>query len=132
VIAHQLQHVILTLNDSYLGNHVISQQILSTEEKQNNKPRKCGGCGQNGHDCRNCPVNPGSARPQQAQEEVVVGTAVEGGHRNPIFMQKVDQEVSNIEWEKVFYVTFDQETTGRNRQLNKIIEIAARFGPIRE
>jgi hypothetical protein len=62
-------------------------------KKQNSKPRKCGGCGQNGHDRRNCTVNPGLARPQQAQEEVVVGTAIEGGHQNPLFMQNIYQDV---------------------------------------
>jgi 6-phosphogluconolactonase/glucosamine-6-phosphate isomerase/deaminase len=85
VIAHQLQHIIVTLNDSYLINHAISQQITSSQEEENNQPSKCGGCGQNGHDCRNCPVNPRSARPQRIQEEVVVGTAV-GGPPNPLFM----------------------------------------------
>jgi len=95
------------------------------KKTRNNKPRKCGGCGQNGHDRRNCPVNPRSARPQQAQEEVVVRTAVEGGPPNPLFMPTVAQEVSTINWEKVLYVIFDLETTGRSRQLNEIIEIAA-------
>jgi DNA polymerase III alpha subunit (gram-positive type) len=95
------------------------------KKTRDNKPRKCGGCGQNGHDRRNCPVNPRLAWPQRAQEAVVVRTAFEGGPPNPLFMPTVAQEVSTINWEKVLYVIFDLETTGRSQQLNEIIEIAA-------
>jgi hypothetical protein len=79
------------------------------KKTRNNKPHNCGGCGKNGHDYRNCPVNPRSAWPQWAQEEAVVRTSVEGGPPNPLFMPTVAQEVSTINWEKVLYVIFDLE-----------------------
>ena len=40
-------------------------------------------------------------------------------------MPPVGQDVSSVNWEKVLYVVFDLETTGRSRERDEIIEVAA-------
>ena len=94
------------------------------------KPRKCGGCGQNGHDRRNCPVNPRQKGPKPAPRAVVDHNAVAEGLQTPPLAATVVTESSSINWERVLYVIFELETTGRSRQNNEIIEIAAQvFDP---
>lgn len=43
----------------------------------------------------------------------------------PPFILTTVQDTSSIDWEKVLYVVFDLETTGRSRQHDEIIELAA-------
>lgn len=91
------------------------------------KQRKCRGCGQFGHDRRNCP---------SAAQKVAVAvdeSHPEGnGNRKPV--ERSDSrpspalpplvEASEIDWETVLYVVFDLETTGRRLQQDEIIELA--------
>jgi DNA polymerase III epsilon subunit-like protein len=89
------------------------------------KQRKCGGCGQTGHNRRTCPVVPFAAAPPAPAALVGGPNAVtEVGSPPPILVTAV-QNASSIDWDKVLYVVFDLETTGRSRQRDEIIEVAA-------
>jgi DNA polymerase III epsilon subunit-like protein len=83
------------------------------------KQRKCGGCGQFGHDRRNCPTAPRPAPPAAAANPPV--------DRNPVNAVPPPPPLAftAVDWEKVLYVVFDLETTGRVRQRDEIIEVAA-------
>ncbi len=89
------------------------------------KQRKCGGCGQIGHNRRTCPVVPAAAAPPVPATLVGGQNAVtEVGSPPPILLTS-GQDASSIDWDKVLYVVFDLETTGRSRQRDEIIEVAA-------
>ena len=89
------------------------------------KRRKCGNCGEFGHNRRTCPAAP---------VETAVATVVNGprnGNRvgvaqqlDPFAVTPVTDPTS-INWSNVLYVVFDLETTGRSRRSRIIIEIAA-------
>lgn len=92
------------------------------------KQRKCGACGQVGHDRRKCSVVP---------QEVAVGVARiqrqandgENGLEIPDSDPPLDPapvvQAFEMPWDKVIYVVFDLETTGRSRQKDEVIELAA-------
>ena len=85
------------------------------KKRQVTKPRKCGGCGQLGHDRRNCLVPKLPAVRPRARKQVVdevSGDEVSLDHPPPT---TVVEDASNINWERVLYVVFDLETTGRSR-----------------
>lgn len=89
------------------------------------QPRKCGGCGQLGHDRRNCPVpNLRAARPT-AQNPVIVTNGVEEQPPPPLIITTLVQDPSLVDFETILYVVFDLETTGRIRHRDEIIELAA-------
>jgi hypothetical protein len=90
------------------------------------KQRKCGGCGQTGHNRRTCPVVPAAAAPPVPAATVGGQNAVtEVGSPPPLVLTDV-QDASSVDWDKVLlYVVFDLETTGRSRQRDEIIEVAA-------
>lgn len=94
-------------------------------ERVSGRLQKCSGCGLVGHNRRRCPVNPGSAPRRPTQDRVTIVNAVEKGPQPPPIVTTVVEDVSSINWEKVLYVVFDLETTGRSRQRDEIIEIAA-------
>jgi hypothetical protein len=92
------------------------------------KQRKCGACGLLGHNRRDCPAVPTAAAAP------VAATAVNGPNFEndveeadcpppPVPMD--DDDASYIDWGSVLYVVFDLETTGRSRQRDEIIELAA-------
>ena len=89
------------------------------------KARKCGGCGQNGHDRRNCPVQPASARRTTVSNRGQDANAVTERQPAPPFVINSVPDASSMDWDNVLYVVFDLETTGRSRQHNEIIELAA-------
>jgi DNA polymerase III alpha subunit (gram-positive type) len=45
----------------------------------------------------------------------------------PTLVATVVKDASKLDWDKVLYVVFDLETTGRSRQQHEIIELAARI-----
>jgi DNA polymerase III epsilon subunit-like protein len=92
------------------------------------KQRKCGGCGQIGHNRRTCPVLPAAVarRTPAGPTGTVVGqNAVTEVGSPPPFVVTTVQDASSVDWDKVLYVVFDLETTGRSRQRDEIIEVAA-------
>lgn len=50
---------------------------------------------------------------------------VEDGPQPPPIFPTLVQNVSSVNWERVLYVVFDLETTGRCRQRDDIIELSA-------
>ena len=89
------------------------------------QPCKCGGCGQLGHDRRNCPVpNLQAARPT-AQNPVIARNGVEKQPPPPPIITTIVQDPSLVDFESILYVVFDLETTGRSRQRDEIIKLAA-------
>ena len=56
---------------------------------------------------------------------VVNQNIVEGGPQPPPFVATAVEDASVINWEKVMYVVFDLETTGLDKEISEIIEIAA-------
>ena len=99
----------------------------SAESQPPRKRRKCGHCGQEGHDKRNCQAL------QQGRAENPTDSAV--GHRNS--PQNVPQapstpptrrrNTSQVDMDQVLYVIFDLETTGFSRDRHHVIEIAAKI-----
>ncbi len=89
------------------------------------KQRKCGGCGQFGHDRRNCPTTPRPAAPAAAAHPPVDRNPVNAVPSPPPLVFTAVPEALSIDWEKVLYVVFDLETTGRVRQRDEIIEVGA-------
>ena len=89
------------------------------------KQRKCGGCGQIGHNRRTCPVVPATVAPPAPAGPVVGQNAVTEVGSPPPLVLTAAQDASNVDWDKVLYVVFDLETTGRSRQRDEIIEVAA-------
>jgi DNA polymerase III alpha subunit (gram-positive type) len=92
------------------------------------KQRKCGVCGLLGHNCRKCP-----AVPAAAAAPVVNGQVRDGNDVNSVTevipppppVLPTEENNIDIDWGSVLYVVFDLETTGRSRQRDKIIELAA-------
>lgn len=89
--------------------------------------RRCAVCSQVGHDRRNCPQLPGGAPHRAARMDVIIQNGVEEGPQSPPLIATAVPTISNIDWENVLYVVFDLETTGRSRQRDEIIEVAAQF-----
>jgi DNA polymerase III epsilon subunit-like protein len=92
------------------------------------KQRKCGGCGQFGHDRRNCPavsqkvaVDTGRKRKKTKENQ----NAVEKPDSDPPPDPPTPPEAHEIDWDRVLYVVFDLETTGRRREQDEVIELAA-------
>jgi DNA polymerase III epsilon subunit-like protein len=91
------------------------------------KLRKCGSCGQLGHDRRTCSV----VLPEEAVEVArIVRQANDGenvvneGVPRPPPDQATVQEASQIDWGNVLYVVLDIETTGRSKEKNEVIKLA--------
>jgi DNA polymerase III epsilon subunit-like protein len=89
------------------------------------KQRKCGVCCAFGHDKRTCPVN--RARQAQNPSSTAVGDAndVDNQQPPPENITILPNAPPIIDWDRVIYVVFDLETTGRQRQKDEIIELAA-------
>jgi DNA polymerase III alpha subunit (gram-positive type) len=92
------------------------------------KQRKCGVCGQLGHNRRKCPAAPAATAAPVVDGQVddgnLVNSVTEDVPPPPPVLQAEDYG-SNIDWGSVLYVVFDLETTGRSRQRDEIIELAA-------
>jgi hypothetical protein len=89
------------------------------------KQRKCGVCGGFGHDRRNCrAINSATADSPIANRAVGQNVVTDVGSPPPLVLTAV-QKASSVDWERVLYVVFDLETTGRSRQRDEIIELAA-------
>ena len=89
---------------------------------------KCGSCGQLGHDRRTCSV----VLPEVAVDGARIVRQGDDGENvvevpdpPPPPVQAPVVQASLMDWEKVIYVVFDLETTGRSRQQDKVIELAA-------
>ena len=103
----------------------------SAESQPARKRRKCGHCGQEGHDKRNCQAL------QQQRAENPTNSAVER-HNPPQNVAQMPstpptrrQNISQVDMDHVIYVIFDLETTGFSKDRHHIIEIAAKIGDIR-
>ena len=92
------------------------------------KQRKCGVCGQLGHNRRKCPAAPAATAAPAVDGQVGDGNGVDDVTEYvpppPPVLQAEDWG-SIIDWGSVLYVVFDLETTGRSRQRDEIIELAA-------
>jgi hypothetical protein len=92
------------------------------------KQRKCGVCGQLGHNRRKCPAAPAATAAPVVDGQVGDGNDVNSVTKDvpppPPVLQAEDYG-SNIDWGSVLYVVFDLETTGRSRQRDEIIALAA-------
>ena len=93
------------------------------------KRRKCAICKQGGHDRRNCPtvprataVAPHIANPPNPPNDP---NPPERVPPPPPFVVEPVPESLSIKWERVLYVVFDLETTGRSPVYHEIIEVAA-------
>jgi DNA polymerase-3 subunit alpha (Gram-positive type) len=67
---------------------------------------------------------PAAAPPTITEPTRGTNPVAEPGSPPPIVITAA-QNVSSIDWDKVVYVVFDLETTGRMRQCSEIIELAA-------
>jgi DNA polymerase III epsilon subunit-like protein len=92
------------------------------------KLRKWGSCGQLGHDRKTCSV----VLPEVAVDGAYILRQGSDGKNvvdipdpPPPLVQAPVVQASLMDWEKVIYVVFDLETTGRSRQQDKVIELAA-------
>jgi DNA polymerase III epsilon subunit-like protein len=92
------------------------------------KQRKCGVCGRFGHNRRNCPaiaqkvaVDTGRKRKKRNENENAVEIPDSAPPPDPAPLVEAFQ----MDWDRVLYVIFDLETTGRQREQDEIIEIAA-------
>jgi DNA polymerase III epsilon subunit-like protein len=97
------------------------------KRKASIKKQKCGACGAEGHDRRNCPASPGAALRKAARKQVVEADGVAEAPQEPPLVATVVWDASILDWDKVLYVVFDLETTGRSRQQQEIIELAAQI-----
>jgi DNA polymerase III alpha subunit (gram-positive type) len=61
------------------------------------------------------------------QKQVVANDGVEETSQVLPVVATVVQDTSTVDLNKVLYVVFDLETTGRSRQRDKIIEVAAQI-----
>jgi Exonuclease len=92
------------------------------------KQRKCGACGLFGHNHQKCPAVPAAAVAPVAAAAVDGLNSendVEEADSPPPPVPTADDDDSCIDWGSVLYVVFDLETTGRSRQRDKIIKLAA-------
>jgi hypothetical protein len=92
------------------------------------KQCKCGVCGLLGHNHRKCPVVPAAASAPVVDGQVDCPNfenGVEEANSPPPPVPTADDNASCIDWDNILYVVFDLETTGRSRQKDKIIELAA-------
>jgi hypothetical protein len=86
------------------------------------KQRKCGVCGQHGHNRRKCPAAPAATATPIVNGQVGDGNDVNSATEDvppPPPVLQADYG-SNIDWGSVLYVVFDLETTERSRQRDKI------------
>ena len=97
------------------------------KRKASIKKRKCSGCGGEGHDRRNCPAGPAAAPRKTARKRVVQPDAVEEAPQQPPLDAPVVENTPTVDLDKVLYVVFDLETTGRSRQHSEIIKLAAQI-----
>jgi hypothetical protein len=92
------------------------------------KQCKCGVCGQLGHNRRKCPAAPAATAAPVVDGQVRDGNDVNSVTKDvpppPPVLQAEDYG-SNIDWGSFLYVVFDLETTGRSRQRDEIIALAA-------
>ena len=102
----------------------------SAESQPPRKRRKCGHCGQEGHDKRNCQAL------QQGRAENPTDSAVDRQDppqnvaQMPSTLPTRRQNISQVDMDHVIYVIFDLETTGFSKDRHHIIEIAAKIlGP---
>jgi Exonuclease len=120
-------HIVNPTSNSHFSTTMSSpKRPLPPIERPPRKPRKCHRCGEIGHDRRNCPV---------ATRDVAVGVVAEPAGVNQNAVADLDsnlpldppttRDASLIDWNKVLYVIFDLETTGRSRYNSEIIELAA-------
>jgi hypothetical protein len=97
------------------------------KRKASIKKRKCSGCGGEGHDRRNCPAGPAAAPHKAARKQVVRPDAVEEAPQQPPLDATVVENTPTADLDKVLFVVFDLETTGRSRQHSEIIELDAQI-----
>jgi DNA polymerase III epsilon subunit-like protein len=97
------------------------------KRKASTKIRKCSGCGGVGHDRRNCPAGPVAAPRKTAQKRVVGNDGVEETCQEPSVVATIVRDTSTVDLDKALYVVFDLETTGRSRQRDEIIKVAAQI-----
>lgn len=100
----------------------------SAIERPVGKQRKCGARGLFGHNRRKCPAVPAAAAAPVAAAAVDgpnFKNDVEEADSFPPPVPMADDDASYINWGSVLYVVFDLETTGRSRQRDEIIELAA-------
>ena len=97
------------------------------KKRQVKQPRKCGGCGQLGHDRSNCPVPNLPAAHPRARKQVVDEVSVDEVSLDHPPPTTVVEDASNINWECILYVVFDLETTGCSWQFSEIIEVAGQI-----
>ena len=99
----------------------------SKKQKVPTQERRCGGCGNVGHDRRTCPLQPGDGPLRPAQNRTVRQSGVAEAPEVPPIVETAVQDASTVNWDNILYVVFDLETTGRSSQHNEIIEISAQF-----
>jgi hypothetical protein len=108
-------------------NKSLSNKSLVQKRKASIKKQKCGACAAEGHDCSNCPAGPGAALCKAAQKQVVKADGFVEAPQEPPLVATVAQDAFTLDWDKVLYVVFDLQTTGRSWQQHKIIELAAQI-----
>jgi hypothetical protein len=92
------------------------------------KQRKCGVCGQLGHNRRKRPAAPAAPAAPFVKGQVDgpnFENNVEEADSPPPPVPTANDDASYIDWGSVLYVVFDLETTGRSRERDEIIELAA-------
>jgi Exonuclease len=107
--------------------HLQTKQRPARKRKASIKKRKCSGCGGEGHDRRNCPAGPAAAPRKAARKQVVQPDAVEEAPQQPPLDAPVVENTPTVDLDKVLYVVFDLETTGRSWPHSEIIELAAQI-----
>lgn len=125
VIAHSC-HITLPTPASIIFTNMdsLSDPPLPAAKKTR-APRKCGICGELGHDKRKCP----SALP--ADGTIVVAAPPPQQNRLPRtpsthpIVTTTPAKSTDIIWEHTLFVVFDLETTGRSKTNDEITEIGA-------
>jgi hypothetical protein len=133
VVTHQQQTFIFccdapTTKYDYSTNMSSPKRPARAIDRPAPKLRKCGSCGQLGHDRRTCSV----VLPEVAVDGARIlqqgnngENVVEIPDPPPPPVQAPVVQASLMDWEKIIYVVFDLETRGRSRQQDEVIELAA-------
>ena len=98
----------------------------SAEPPPTRKRRKCGYCGYEGHDRRNCQYVPRARVENTSNSDPVEPTPPQIVEETPPTAPPRQQNITEVDMGHCIYVIFDLETTGFSKDRHHIIEIAGK------